>query len=270
METGPGIGYEELRTELSKHKSNVKRLVEHEDIRDRAPQQSWEDPKREKYPWGVWDSPLNFDKSNDSPPFEASFGSFIPQSETEHQNLGQYIERYLADRQGNALGVEFGGPARRLFSEFTPGFFKRTAGVTFSDPTDNPSISKLNSQTDHCVISGDIFASKTMNEVENWFEGQKVDFIIERLYGGHQYDPGQKMLFIELNRWYRMLREGGVMLIETPGDPRYDEKFKSWVEKAQRATNGSLEIIFKPSYFGAMQIKKLQGAPESLTDLQLD
>jgi hypothetical protein len=247
----------EIRQSLEAHKEEIIKLKIHENTRI-----------EEQRTWPIYDAPLLEEQRTDNMPisFENDFGQLIPEriGNLEHLNLKQYIEKVLENRRGKALGIEFGGPGRRLFSGFTPGFFAKTAGVALNDMQKTK---YLTQDKTHQIIEGDFFTTGTRNEVRQYFQGEKVDLIIERMAGGLNYLPKDpRLVFYQFAWWYNILREGGLMFVELPADAEYIWKqdgntvLKNWLEKLKEFED-QIEI---QSGDLAIRLLKLPGAPEEM------
>lgn len=93
-------------------------------------------------------------------PFEFSFRDVLPKGETR---LKTYIESSLSDVRGQAFGLELGGIGSKIFSQFTPGFFAKTAAISDDDYRDkiDPRIKEKDKARNHSVIVGSITEERT-------------------------------------------------------------------------------------------------------------
>src|SRR3989344_3619327 len=175
----------------------------------------------------------------DGQPFRNSFRDILPKQE---RSLKDYIEKVLAKRKGEAIGIEFGGIGSRLFSDFTPGFFAKSVGVSLVDhrePEKLAIIQKGDEKINHELLEGDIFTDET-------------------------YDRLSKILQI----WYKLLREGGIMLVQTPVE--FNNLLTEWVTKIQKEYKDVIELEYQKGNndrgdpCSAFRLRKLPGAPEEL------
>lgn len=221
------------------------------------------------YKWS--DSPLDYTKpyQNFEPSFFKSFEDSLP-AKDRAGGLKEYIEKCLKAKKGEAVGIEFGGPGIKLFEGFTPGFFKKTIGVTLVDYRDTYAPEEP-AEKEHKVIqsnilSEDLYEKKLTSELK----GSKVDLIIERMAGGLEMIPAEPYLTSNiLQRWYAMLSENGLMLVQTP--TVFDELVEKWVTMLKEKYRGVLEVQYAPSTSGdnripgcVLRIRKLKGAPDRL------
>jgi hypothetical protein len=218
-----------------------------------------------EYTW--LDSSMEMNSSNpflDS--FEESFEKVLPLDNTILKN---YIENTLRNRKGKAIGVEFGGVGSKLFSEFTPGFFKQSVGITIFDHRKNPEIPATSEQQSHTILEGDIFNPDTNIKLNSILKGEKIDLIVERMAAGLELFPHEPyMLSKLLNTWYELLNIGGVMFIQTP--VALNNLTEKWITKIQSDFAGRLDVQFKRGLVNggypcsAVRIRKLFGAPEKI------
>ena len=209
------------------------------------------------------DSPLVEGYGNIS----STFAPVLPEGA---QNIRDYIERTLETRKGSAVGVEFGGVGANLFSGFTPGFFKQTAGITLTDPN-LKFLRKFRKQpATHQVIYGDITKDETYQSLQKLLGDQKVDLIIERMAGGLRFLPEEPFTMVKvLQTWYKLLNEGGVMFVQTP--EVFDRLLVKWKEYLQNGEHSFLETQFdftqlrkSPFNTSIFRLRKLPGAPVEL------
>ncbi|MFA6474845.1 MAG: hypothetical protein WCV88_01430 [Patescibacteria group bacterium] len=170
--------------------------------------------------WGIQDSALIVDPSKRASGFEHPYDSefdFRGMYPEEFTDLKTYLEARLASKP--VIGIELGGRASRLFSQFTPGFIERSLGVLLSD---NRSASHPQQAQDalrhHEVITADVFSTEGKQTINKWLNGQKADLIFERMEGaisdGPYTEPG--FMTAVFTRWYRLLSERGIMLVQSP------------------------------------------------------
>jgi len=129
----------------------------------------------------------------------------------------------------------------------------------------------------HSIVVGDMFTRETKAELRKKLGSDKVDILIERLVGGHSSIPlDENWLFINLNNWYGLLNEGGVMFVESPifnDSPKTMESYQKWISQIMKENKDNIEIqnelrefqYFKQAY---LRLRKLPGAPANLPRLE--
>ncbi len=217
------------------------------------------------YTWK--DSPLDEDEERQVS-FRTAFYPVLP--EKFQHSLKEYIEVELSERKGKAVGVEFGGTGSRVFSEFTPGFFKNTVGVTLIDHRSK--MGKLLSgdgRRNHEVIEGDILSPDTYDALNEATGGKKANLIMERMGRGLELVPDEPYYVAKiLNIWYQILNEGGVMFVQVPA--KFSSILKKWGELMEEYKD-TIELQYFPGFIdtdgmclGSFRLKKLKGAPKDL------
>lgn len=221
----------------------------------------------EEYSW--LDSPLDRPNPDYFPgkPFLDSFKPVLPESVV---SLKDYIETTLRKRKCKAIGIEFGGIGLDFFSGFTDGFFKRTIGVTLMDhrAKDIQSLGRRRLPT-HRVLEGDIFSADTYLSLDTKLGGKKVDLIVERMARGLELVPVEPYTVSKiLQIWYSLLREGGVMFVQTP--VAFNNLLEVWATKIHEGFKDVLEIQHKNGknddsiFCSSFRLNKLPGAPDEL------
>jgi len=205
----------------------------------------------------------------DGQPFRNSFRDILPKQE---RSLKDYIEKVLAKRKGEAIGIEFGGIGSRLFSDFTPGFFAKSVGVSLVDhrePEKLAIIQKGDEKINHELLEGDIFTDETHDRLNKLLRGKKIDLIIERMASGLEFVPLEPYRVSKiLQIWYKLLREGGIMLVQTPVE--FNNLLTEWVTKIQKEYKDVIELEYQKGNndrgdpCSAFRLRKLPGAPEEL------
>ncbi len=215
-------------------------------------------------------SPLENGNSNYSLFFEA----VLPEGQ---KNLRSYIESSLAEKKGAALGVEFGGIGSNLFRGFSKGFFKESVGVTLVDTRTNKEKTRdghenLEHNLHHTVLEGDILSEDVYKNLENTLAHRKVDLIIERMYLGLEFMPAEPYKLSEaLKKWYKLLDEGGILLVQTP--VVFNNLLDRWAEMIRKNhgqeiefqyVEGSHDASLEDTGYSSFRLRKLKGAPEEL------
>lgn len=216
--------------------------------------------------WAYYDSPLE-DDSRDSHSYGNEF-SYVTPKEVDGKpikTVREYIETFLEEKKGEALAVEFGGSADKLFQQFTPGFFAKTAGIVLNDL--HPPEGRV---ANHIVVEGDIYSKETKNKIADWFGHRPVDLIFEKLDGGRIYLPDLRMSYSLFAWWYKILAENGVIFAQTPiqlylhehnNDEENANLFGRWISMIKKDYEGLIDIQVSAR---AIRLNKLPGAPESL------
>jgi len=197
--------------------------------------------------------------------------SFYPLLEGKFEySLRRYIENSLSKSKGEAIGVEFGGVGVQLFSDFRSGFFKKSFGVTLVDHRKNDTKLKDEKKLpSHTIVKGNIFSSKPYEKLKK-LGVDKVDFIIERMGRGLEFVPTEPYKMSEvLNVWYKMLKEDGLMIVQTP--PVFNNILKEWGEKIEKDYKDQLIFKYNLGYgiashveHSSFRLQKLKGSPEEL------
>lgn len=209
------------------------------------------------YDWGIFDEPAE--------DYEYSFDFVMGE-----RNFQKYFEKYYSEKKENMVGIELGGPGNSLFKDLQP-WFRKTLGLYKSESeSKRTSLAPKN----HFPKKGDIFSRQGLKQVDIWLEGEKADFIIERMEGGWKVNGDAFILFEKyLKLWYERLDSGGLMLMQTPFiskdtdkkekfNNRYGEgAFTSWISYIKRNYEGVLDINFTEQ---AILIRKLENAPDKL------
>ncbi len=222
--------------------------------------------------YGSVDSALDSSASNNHSAGATMYSTFY-QIIDHHESLREYVENILQKHKGSAIGIEFGGLGINLFKSFTPGFFKQSIGVSLSDyRTEDGSLAgtsykKYKDNREHNIIIGNLFKREVYNEIKMLIGDQKVDFIIERMLVGLQNVPRNFLVVMTiLQKWYEMLNEEGIMLIEVPIFT--NRVTDQWVKFLKSKHGKVLEVAFDP-FRGALKIHKLRGAPRQLPKFNL-
>lgn len=215
--------------------------------------------------WGVLDSSLDGQNASSYLSFYDSFKSVLPEGT---ESLRSYIETELASRKGVAIGIEFGGMGSKSFSEFTPGFFQESIGVSLVDHRSklrSPNqVIKEDKARHHTVLEGDFLKDATYEKLQALLNGKPADLIIERIYGGKSLIPREPILLAKIfQRWYGMLNENGLMLIEVPSVVR--TLTERWVEMIERDFP-IIDVHAAPSLGTSLslRLKKNAESPETL------
>lgn len=250
--------------------SGTERKKDRAEVRaDTIEMQSLGENVKKFYEW--LDSPLDTPKGKDGwkGSMAASFEGILPEGE---KSLKKYIEDTIKTKKGKAVGIEFGGIGTNIFSEFSHNFFVQSVGVSLvdhrpkkRDTTIDDNCKKIN----HTILQGDIFEPTTYDELKKILGGAKADLIIERMakgLGAIPWEPFEAGKI--LNTWYKLLNEGGIMMVQVPFI--FNNLLIKWVKKIRADFPGVIEIKYKKlshdsGHHGSVfSIRKLQNAPEEL------
>lgn len=208
---------------------------------------------------------------------DASFAFFFRNVLPEGYNMRTYIESSLKEKQGKALGIEFGGVGQNLFRGFSEGFFKETFGVTLADHRKNLTmyIDKFKNKildVNHNVIEGDMLSDNLYNNLEKKLKGRKVDLIVERMFKGIEFMPAEPYKLSKiLGKWYEMLDENGIMFVQSP--VVFNNLLDKWGEMLHEKYKDSIEFQYEKGIhdagventgYSSFRLKKLQGASKEL------
>lgn len=208
------------------------------------------------------DSPLH--RFLNVAPFEFHFRPVLPKGE---RRLKNYIENTLSDKFGEAIGVELGGIGSKVFSQFTPGFFNRTAAISFHDYRDkiDPRLKERDKKRNHTIIPGNILDNETQDKLIDWLQGRKIDVLFHRMLGGNGTIPDEPFFVSkQANIWYKLLADGGMIFSQVPN--AFESYIEMWAESVNAQYQGRLEAVVGSTDIGgkAIKLRKLKGAPVQL------
>lgn len=231
-----------------------------------------EERKGDSKGWGRYDS------------FPSEYDWFFAEV-LEGKAIKDYVHGVFKDRLGDLVGMELGGPGRKLFKGFSEGEFKKTVGVELVDSRTDEQV-KEDTTLRHEVIKGNAFFrridSKTPKEnvfyppswtdIEKWAkENNGVDVLIERMVGPLGPFSNEPEIFLTvLKRWYSLLSDEGFMLVELPFMTEEDSLNK--LRKISEVINSKRELFeFNVSFVkkgkSAFLLRKLPGAPKDITEV---
>ncbi len=232
---------------------------------------------RDQRNWGIYDSALDCPQKEGTP-YAQSFSSLMEHGGSPKVSLKEYIEDLLRGREGQAIGIDFGGLGSRVFRGFDKGFFRQTLGITLGDGR-GESEKEIDKENRHDVIGGNMFDPIIRRRIKEWLDGQKADLIFERMEGGLDC-VNHDIRFVRevLKQIYSILREGGVALIQQYWYLYEDsgasaKQLYSWAEEINKEYEGRIEITLDPQSIsddrvkygrGAIMIRKFKGAPKQL------
>jgi len=228
-----------------------------------------DDKKRGRQEYSCVDSDL--DDFDDGSWRETAYINTFHHVIDDYNSIKDYVEIVLEKKRGKAVGIDFGGLGINVFKGFTPGFFEKSIGVSLSDHrTNNGRLYRIDKKIyddgrEHKIIIGNIFDTKVYKKIDKILQGKKVDFIVERMYAGLQNVPENLMVVMAtLQRWYGLLDDGGIMLVELPSFVA--PIMKRWLELLNK--DNKVEVAFD-EFRLALRINKLPGAPKQLPKLEL-
>lgn len=230
------------------------------------------------WPWS--DSPLDDGPDLKVRSFRRSFDGVLPKG---IESLRGYIESLLEAKRGTAVFIEFGGPARQIAKDFTPGFFDRSFGVTLVDEAKTNTSEEVHARVDaadqtlnHTVIEADLLHASTYDDLRRRLDGRKAALIIERLGKGSDFAPeDMRTTGAVLKTWYEFLDDEGVMLLQIP--VRYNGFLEAFVAHVEKTCGNTIEIRgYVGDYNGqhgensSLFIRKRPGAPATLPMLDAE
>lgn len=174
--------------------------------------------------WDVYDSGLVSGEN----PLEFDFLKLYPRG---YKNIKDYLEKEYKKEKGKILGIELGGPGRRLFSDFSPGFVKESFGVTLIDKR-NDAEKEEDQKKNHHVLVLDIFNEESYKKIKSFSKEKGFDLLFERMEGGWLGFPEDKELFeYFVFLWYELLANSGTMFIQSPYvlDKKNIEDWENWL-----------------------------------------
>ncbi len=195
-------------------------------------------------------------------PFQERFAAVLPDA----RNIKNYIEETFGNKKGQTVGLELGGIGSQLFSEFSPGFFHKTFGVTLID--NRYLYPRLVENTNHEVIEGDVFSEATVENVKTQLPLKQADVIFEGMVGALVCLPSRFDFFAgSASRWYKLLADGGLAFLELPTEliPVLPE----WASRIKKDFGETLDVDYDLDY-EVMRLQKLHGAPSDLPLLGLE
>jgi hypothetical protein len=221
--------------------------------------------RNSRYAWV--DSPLDthdFAGTSRGKTFLESFDDVFP---PEKFSLRSYIEEQLEDKDGQAIGVEFGGPGSKLFKGFSSGFFAKSVGVTLVDhrtPKEVQDSKKSDEKIHHQTLMGDIFDMNTYKLLNERLQGKKVDLIMSRMAAGLEFVPTEPYTVSKiLEIWYELLSDEGIMFVQTP--TKFNNLLAQWAKKIELEFKNVLEFQYKKGDVdanlacSAFRLRKLPG-----------
>jgi hypothetical protein len=206
--------------------------------------------------------------------FSFFFRNVLPERE---KDMRSYIESSLKEKQGKAVGVEFGGIGQNLFRGFSNDIFKETFGVTLADHRKKWKIKidefeNKKRGVNHNVIEGDILSDGLYDSLNEKLKGRKVDLIIERMFKGIEFMPPEPYKLSQiLGKWYEMLNENGIMFVQSP--VVFNNLLDKWADMLHEKYNDIIEFQYEKGIhdagiedtgYSSFRLRKLNGAPKEL------
>jgi hypothetical protein len=195
-------------------------------------------------------------------PYQYRFSRVLP----DGKDIKSYIEDTFKYKRGEVIGLELGGIGSQLFSEFTPGFFNKTYGLTLVDNRNlYPSLME---GENHEVIEGDVFSYPTVKKVKTQLPLGKADVIFEGMLGALINLPSSLGFFAGSARWwYSLLAENGIAFVELPSELMH--VLPGWAKYIKNDFGETIDIDYDLDY-EVMRLQKLKGAPRNLPLLGLE
>lgn len=195
---------------MEKYKEELKKITK----------ENFEIEKNKK--WDIYDSGLVSGEN----PLEFDFLKLYPRG---FKNIKDYLEKEYKKEKGKIYGIELGGSGSKLFADFSPGFIKKSFGITLIDQRNKEQRIK-DIKRNHDVLTLDIFDEETYDIIQKISENHGFDLLFERMEGGwmgfpEDLEPFEFLVF----QWYSLLKERGVMFIQSPYVLN-EKKLEKWLE----------------------------------------
>ncbi len=198
--------------------------------------------------------------------------------ELRHGELANYLHKRFHAKKINCLDI--GGVGEQLFDNLRVRRVNigHTVGLSLHQLSDLRSEDGWN----HEGVVGDAYSNVTIEKIKTKFRHVAgLDFIISRMGAGLDYRPSNPIvLFQTLNSYYKMLNEGGTMLLQLP--VRDAKLMRIWFNFIKRQNISGLNIKVKfpsdavpsdassdPRKTLTMILEKNHGAPTELPYLPL-
>lgn len=220
---------------------------------------------KEEKDWTIYDSSL----ANFGGTFDISLPKNLERSFFILEVFEEYIERILLDEKKRDLtAVEFGGPGSKLFSGFTPGFFKKTVGVCLKDIR-SESKKENDKKINHSIIIGDILEVENtylLEKVRKRLGVKKTDLIISRMAGALDFiNKNGAILDRIIRNLFDLLNENGLMFVQFSYLSSLEgTNTQTLIEKWANAITERFPQIDIQVEKGVLRLHKKAGAPEHL------
>lgn len=160
------------------------------------------------------------------------FDAFFSEVIAPYGSIHDYAEAHYGGRSGELVGIEFGGPARKLFGELNRDrAFRRTAGFVLNDLRSNEE-READLKKGHDVVEADVFFKKgadglSWHSVEEWTrKNGKPDIIVERMVQGIDLLRSADLYVAVIKRWLSQLSAGGTLFAEISHKMPVEERRK--------------------------------------------
>jgi hypothetical protein len=161
-----------------------------------------------------------------------NFDEFFSEVLAPHSSIREYVEAHYGTEKESLVGVEYGGPARKLFSAIgASGSLKRSAGFVLHDQRTHEDRAN-DTEGRHDVVEADVFFRKgvhglSWNTVEQWVgENGKPDIAIQRMVQGVDLIRRGDLYAAIAKRWLSQVAPGGTLLAEIPRMMPMEERQK--------------------------------------------
>lgn len=242
--------------------------LKYETLRRKGQEVECDSDDDERLGWMLYDSPIEI--------YDENFKEVLPEN---IEDLNSYIKSIYRQKKGKLIGIELGGPGKKLFANLAPEYFAKTAGFTLHKKSEDKENESKNGQ--HQIIEADVFSRRKKDDIlpgyqniEKWVkENGKADIIIEKMVAPIDSPTAEHLLLI-IKRWYKLLNQGGTLFLEMP-IYSHASKITSFLEKHQDMFE--FQIDRNTSDDGAwhisgvyIRLRKLEGAPDSVDELLKD
>jgi hypothetical protein len=203
--------------------------------------------------------------------YEETFQGLLPPSVKSlppGERLKSYIEEKFVTKKGEVVGVDLFGLGSKLFSGFSDNFFKKTAGVNYTDyrPLLTPDPTVEDERRNHTVIAGDVLRHSTKKNVEAWLDGDKIDVLFSRMEGAKGFLPKDPFsLGKEAQSWYRQTSDIGIIMSDVPN--AFLNSLGPWMRSVE--ANFSEGLSVQGSLFEGIKLEKSSNSPKELPLLSI-
>lgn len=216
----------------------------------------WQDAEGERQgttfeTYEYYDSPIET--------YEEHFHTLI----VPHRTIADFVTATYAEKIGSLVGIELGGPARRLFRGFPQGCFKNTAGFTLTDQRTSEE-RRDDSARGHEVIEADVFFKSgpdgnSFKAVQEWIKDHGgADIIIERMVGPLDMIRDASIFQALLTRWYPLAGARGTLLLQVPRTIPLDQlkPMCNWIEQRGRVDGFEARFDLDDPYRKSVLIRR--------------
>ena len=217
--------------------------------------------------WRFYDSPIE--------DYDINFKGVLPKG---IENLDEYVKETYPDKKEHLIGIEIGGPGKRLFAKLAPDYFSKTVGFTLHDKFQDKA--NRSDSEKHQVVEADVFSRRKEGEtipgyqdIEKWIrDNGKADVIIEKMVAPIDAPYSDHLLLI-IKRWYKLLNNGGTFFMELPSNYDYTDEIEVFLKQYQdifdfQVDKKNFGNLAKGEIDGLyIRLRKLENAPDSIDEL---